>query len=70
VQCFINPLENIQKIVTDHIQNESWPMNRGKIIKTMQSTRKGIFMDTFEDLISIMPHVMNAPINANGGNTK
>jgi len=61
VQCFVDPIAKIWKILKNHVQNESRSRNRGKMIETMQRVWEGVSMDKFEVLVSTMPHIMSDP---------
>jgi hypothetical protein len=66
----LNPIENLWKILKDHIQNKSIPKNKEGLVESLQRAWKWVSIDMLDVLISTMPHRMNAVISAKGGSTR
>jgi hypothetical protein len=66
----LNPIENLRKILKDHIQNESISKNKEELVELLQRAWKWVSIDMLDVLISTMLHRMNAIISAKGGSTR
>jgi hypothetical protein len=66
----LNPIENLWKILKDHIQNKSISKNREGLVESLQRAWEWISIDMLDVLISTMPHRMNVVISVKGGSTK
>jgi hypothetical protein len=66
----LNSIENLRKIIKDHIQNKSIPKNREGLVESLQRAWEWISIYMLDVLISTMPHRMNAVISAKGRSTR
>ena len=66
----LNSIENLWKIMKDHIQNEYQPQNMEQTIAIIQHVWERISKDILDVLISIMPHKMKTILDTRSDNTR
>ena len=57
-------------ILKDHIQNETRPNNKEKMVKSIERASEAISIETLKILIANMPNQLKAIINVGGSSTR
>jgi hypothetical protein len=66
----LNPIENLWRIIKDHVQNQTRPRNREEMAAAIEKAWEEVSRHTLDVLISTMPHRMRVVIHAKGGSTR